>query len=365
MPDPTTAITFTTGETDTTDVPSTLVPPEASQRRSSRSPSRPLALDQAPFPRTLPTEHVGRATGKKAASASRPPTLSPSAPGPAKAVPSTTARQGPSAARPPRDQPNAPMSGHPRSSKSNSLPPPAKEVRPNSPRPPSPGLPTMSPVGQSKDLPPSLPASLPTQRLPSRSAPLRRTQRSDTSSAPGTDSHLSTTKASATPADPNLLAPPSPITGGNEKTRETSIDPEEPEPQVESRRAGKSYFSVESDDEEVFSDDDPRTKPRAKPKLASDSDRSVDEREEEDEEESEDDGDMFQPPDSRGYIPNDDADSVDDDEPEEEVDSEEDTPRQVSPPLSLQVGHLRHNSERLLSCSAHTGQSHQQHRIRQ
>ncbi|KAJ9112262.1 hypothetical protein QFC22_006346 [Naganishia vaughanmartiniae] len=59
----------------------TLVPPtaESSQRRSSRSPSRPLAFDQAPFPRVLNTEVVGKPPGSKVATAKPTPSVSPSA----------------------------------------------------------------------------------------------------------------------------------------------------------------------------------------------------------------------------------------------------------------------------------------------
>lgn len=306
---------------------SNLAAPEGSQRRSSRSPSRPLGLDQVPFPRTLPTENIGKPP-------SRRPSHSPSAAGSA----NNNATPAPSPASVSHVQPT----------KSNSPRPPSANTRENSPRPP-PMSPLLEPIV------PSHSTIADNRNSASRPGPVRRKPPPGPSASPAAETGPQTSTISTDPPQaPGLLKP---FVNPIDHTRLSPV-------MGASRRAGKSYFSVESDDEEVFSDD-PRIKPRAKPKLASDSDRSVDEREEEDEEESDDDDDVFQPPDSRRYIPNDDADSVDDDEPEEEVDSEEDTPRQVSPPLSLQVHHLRHNSERLLSCSAHTGQGHQQHRIRQ
>lgn len=50
-----------------------------SRRRSSRSPTRPLLLDQPPFPRVLPTEVIGKAPATKAINpASSKPSVSPS-----------------------------------------------------------------------------------------------------------------------------------------------------------------------------------------------------------------------------------------------------------------------------------------------
>ncbi|KAJ9095036.1 hypothetical protein QFC21_005829 [Naganishia friedmannii] len=189
------------------DAASTLVAPEGSQRRSSRSPSRPLGLDQAPFPRTLPTENIGKPPSRK-------PSPSPSV---------TALATSNNSSAPPLPVSTAGRTTLPKASSSE---PPAKQVRENSPRPPP-----MSPVAQPVNLPPSsqdIHGSTPP--LPTRPAPVRRKQISSITSTPETDPQLPT-KGSARSTDPNLLAPPSPFTGGHKKTGETSIDANEQEPQ--------------------------------------------------------------------------------------------------------------------------------------